>query len=323
MNPEIRKVVVRVVIGALALIGIIVISGATYTVPEYETAVVLQFGKPVGEPVTEAGLHYKTPFVQEVRYFDKRIQEWDGEPNQIPTKGREFIRVDTMARWRISNALVFLERMGSQRGAITRLDDILDSVVRDQISSTDLVEIVRSSSWKISDRELERAIAGGEAEAQLTQKIEVGREQIEANCLAEASKSMDQYGIELVDFRIKRLNYIPSVQEQVFQRMISERERIAEQFRSEGEGEGSRIRGETEKQLAEVESNAAREAEEIRGRGDAEAARIYNETFGADPEFYAFVRSLESYQSTLGRGTVLLLGSDADYLRYLKGSSKK
>ncbi|MBK8974775.1 MAG: protease modulator HflC [Planctomycetes bacterium] len=319
MSNEIRTVFTRVVVAVVAVIAVIVLWSSTYTVNQYEQAVVLQFGKPVGGPVPEPGLHFKTPFVQEVRFFDRRLLEWDGEPNEIPTKGREFIQVDAMARWRIVDPLKFLQSVKDVRGAVTRLDDILDSVVRDHISSTDLVEIVRSSTWDVTQVDLERGPRSSE-EDQLTRRVEVGRERLEASILAEARQSMPQYGIELHDVRIKRLNYIPSVQQRVFERMISERQRIAEQFRSEGEGEASRIRGDTARQLAEVRSNAKREAEEVRGRGDAEAARIYNEAFGADPEFYGFFRTLQSYQETLGERTVLMLGADSEYLRFLGGS---
>lgn len=324
MSSDIRKMVILGGIAVVGIFGLIVLSSAMYTVDETEQAVVLQFGAPVGEPVTEPGLHFKTPFVQEVRKYDKRLLAWDGQPNQIPTKGREFIEVDTMARWRITNALTFLQNVRDEQGARTRLDDILDSTVRDQISSTDLVEIVRSSTWDVSEEELEAATGTDIKENdQLTKEIEVGREQLQSKIFEQAALRVPDLGIELVDFRIKRLNYIASVQQQVFQRMISERERIAAEFRSEGQGEASKIEGDTARQLAEIESNAKREAEEIRGRGDAEAARLYNEAFGTDPEFYRFVRTLESYRKSLGARTTLLLGSDSAYLRYLESGSQR
>ena len=199
--------------------------------------------------------------------------------------------------------------------ALERLDDILDSVVRDRVSSTDLVEIVRSSTWDASKFQSDRI--NTEDSERLDKKVESGREQLQADIFAEARKATPQLGIQLVDFRIKRLNYIPSVQREVFDRMISERQRIAAQFRSEGEGEAARIRGDTARELAEIESVAKRGAEEVRGRADAEAAGIYAEAFGSDPEFYSFVRTLESYQSSLPRGTVMVLGADAEYFKYL------
>lgn len=306
--------VVVVVIAAL-----VTLADAAYSLDETEQAVILQFGRPVGEPVTDAGLHFKAPFVQEVRVFDKRLLGWDGEPNQIPTRGREFISVDTIARWRIVDALQFLKSVRDESGAQSRLDDIVDSVVRDKISSTELVEIVRSSDWDVTAADLERAVLSeSEQQEALNKPIEIGRERLEREILAEAQRVTPQYGIELADVRIERLNYIPSVQQQVFARMISERERIAEQFRSEGEGEASRIRGDTARQLAEIRSEAERQAEVIRGAADAEASRVYAAAYGVDPEFYAFWRSLQSYRETLAHGAVLMLGADSEYLRYLQ-----
>ncbi len=307
-----------------AVLVLILVSASVYTVDAAEQAIVLQFGRVIGEPITEPGIHFKTPFVQEVRRFEKRRLSWDGEPEQIPTKGREFIEVDTTARWRIVDALQFLKSVRDIPGARSRLDDVIDSVVRDRVSSTELVEIVRSSTWDVSERDIERVvIPGGEDTGQLDRKVEVGREQLELSILADASKAVAEYGIELVDVRIKRLNYIDSVREQVFNRMISERQRIAEQFRSEGEGEASRIRGDTSLELARISSEAQRQAEVLRGEADAEAARIYNEAFGQDPEFYSFQRSLNSYQETLGAGTTMFLGTDSPYLRHLQRGPAK
>ena len=319
MNP-IAKLVASGAVVVVLLIGLITLADAAYMLDETEQAVVLQFGRPVGEPVTEAGLHWKTPFVQEVRVFDKRRIAWDGDPNQIPTRGREFISVDATARWRIVDALQFLRSVRDEAGAQSRLDDIIDSVVRDKISSTELVEIVRSADWEVSEKDLERLAAATEAqgEEQLTKRVEVGREQLTRAVLEEARKAMPSYGIELVDVRIKRLNYIDTVQQQVFQRMISERQRAAEQFRSEGQGEASRISGETARMLAEVRSEAQRRSEIIRGEADAETTKIYAEAYGADADFYAFWRSLQSYRQSLGNGAVLVLSPDSHYLRFLQ-----
>lgn len=317
-----KKLVVAVLVAILGVLAIATIYSATYVLDETEQAVVLQFGKPVGQPVTGAGLHWKSPFVQEVRVFDRRRLAWDGAPNQIPTRGREFISVDTTARWRIVDALQFLKSVRDEAGAQSRLDDILDSVVRDKISSTNLVEIVRSADWEVSAEDLERSLMRPDQEGQqLTAKIKVGREGLTRAILEEARKSMPQYGIDLVDLRIKRLNYISSVQKQVFDRMVSERERIAEQFRSEGEGEASKIKGQTSRLLAEVRSEAKRRGQVIRGEADAEATRIYSEAYSADPKFYSFWRSLESYRKTLP-GAVMMLGDDAQYLEFLVGPGK-
>ena len=318
MSSVVRRAVIGSVIGVVALAALVVALGSFYTVDTAEQAVVLQFGRPVGEPVTEPGMHFKTPFVQEVRYFDKRIQPWDGAPNQIPTRGREFISVDTTARWRIVDALQFLRSVRDKGGAISRLNDIIDSVVRDMVSSTELVEIVRSADWKVTSEDLQRAALVDETAPDLTKPTEMGREKLEGRSLEEARAAVDPLGIELVDVRIKRLNYIVSVREQVFERMKSERQRVAQQFRSEGEGEASRIRGDTARQLAEILSEARREAEVVRGRADAEATRIYNAAYGANPEFFAFLRTLQSYQQSLGEKTTFVLGADSDYFRYLR-----
>lgn len=305
--------------GLVVLLGLAaVLSASTYTLDETEQAVVVQFGAPVGVPVTEPGLHFKLPFVQEARTFDRRLLIWDGDPNQVPTRGREFISVDTTARWRIVDPLAFLKSVRDESGAQSRLDDIIDSVVRDRISSTELVEIVRSEDWKVPSAALEAMPEDEERE--LDKKIQVGREKLEADILSEARPGLVPYGIELADVRIKRLNYVPSVQRQVFNRMISERQRIAEQFRSEGAGEAARIRGETEEVLSTIRSEAKREAEVVRGEADAEASRIYAEAYGADPEFYRFTRTLDSYRKTLRKGTTVFLDTDAPYFDYLDGA---
>lgn len=312
-------------IGALLLVAVVavvvILKASAFTVDQAEQVVVLQFGKPVGEPITEPGLHFKVPFVQDLRRFDKRLIVWDGDPNQVPTRGREFISVDATARWRIVDALQFLKSVRDEAGAQSRLDDIIDSVVRDNISSTELTEIVRSKDWKVSEKDLERLdVVPTEKDApdELTETIRLGRETLTRNILREASKGMpEKYGIELVDVRIKRLNYITSVRLQVFQRMTSERQRIAEQFRSQGEGEASRIEGDTSRELAQIRSEAQRKAEIVRGEADAEAMRIYNEAFASDADFFRFMRTLESYPETLNKQTVLILGTDSDYLRFI------
>jgi membrane protease subunit HflC len=312
---------VNLSIGLLVAIGLGVFVGSDtlFTIDEAEQAIIVQFGAPVGDPITSPGLHFKLPFVQEVRRFDKRLLSWDGDPNQIPTRGEQFISVDTTARWRIADPLVFLQRVQNENGATLRLNDILDSVVRDKISSSDLVEIVRSKDWKVSEEDLQRAqVAAEEEEEILLQEVISGRGELVASILETAGAIVPEFGIELVDIRIKRIDYVNEVQQRVFERMIAERQRIAEQFRSEGQGRAAEIDGETQMQLARITSEARRQAEIIRGNADAEATRIYNEAFGADPEFYAFFRTLESYSSSLKDGATLILGVDSDYFRYLK-----
>ncbi|WP_428386269.1 protease modulator HflC [Mucisphaera sp.] len=303
---------------AIVVVLLTILAGSSlYTLDETEQAVILRFGRPVGQPITDAGLHIKVPFVDQVRRFDKRLLAWDGDPNQITTLERQFIQIDTTARWRIVDPLLFLQSVRDESGAQSRLDDVIDSVVRDAVSSTGLAQIVRSSSWS--------GIPQSEAAEQVMVATEIdpaekgGREELEGRILAEAGRSMGQYGIVLVDVRIKRLNYVPSVQARVFDRMITERQRVAQQFRSEGEGEALRIQGETQRDLAEITSSANRDAEIIRGQADAEATRIYADAFGQDPEFYAFLRTLESYGKSLGRETTLMISADAPYFQFLQG----
>lgn len=311
------KTALRITAGALALAVVLVISGTFYTLEEGQQAVIVQFGRPVGDLVTEAGLHVKLPFVQEVRRFEKRLLIWDGDPNQIPTKGREFIWVDTTARWRIADAKKFLESVATEGGAQSRLDDIIDSVVRDQVSGSELVELVRSTSWVIPKGEALEEVPA-ELEEELKKKIARGREEITRIILAEARKIIPQYGIELVDVRIKRLDYVESVREKVYARMISERKRIAARFRSEGEGRSAEILGTMEKELRQIRSTAYRRAQEVRGKADAEATKIYGNAYNRDPEFYAFSRTLEAYKEGQNKNSVLILTTDSDYYRYLK-----
>ena len=311
------KTTLKVIAGALLLLVLLVLSGTLYTLEEGQQAVIIQFGRPVGDPVTEAGIHVKLPFVQEVHRFEKRLLIWDGDPNQIPTKGREFIWVDTTARWRIADAKKFLESVATEQGARSRLDDIIDSVVRDQVSGSELVELVRSTSWVIPKGEALEEVPA-EREEELKKAIARGREEITRIILAEARKIIPQYGIELVDVRIKRLDYVESVREKVYARMISERKRIAARFRSEGEGRSAEILGTMEKELRQIRSTAYRRAQEVRGKADAEATRIYGAAYGRDPEFYAFSNTLEAYKEGQNKNSTLILTTDSDYYRYLK-----
>ena len=311
------KSTIKVVIIAIAVVIVIMLYSGLYNLEEGQQAIVLQFGRPVGVTVTEAGLHVKLPFVQEVRRFEKRLLVWDGDPNQVPTKGREFIWVDTTARWRIANAIKFLENVASEEGAQNRLNDILDSVVRDQVSSSELVELVRSASWKVPKDELLKEVPKEQEEA-LKREIARGREQITRTILSEARKIIPQYGIELVDVRIKRLDYVESVRAKVYERMISERKRIAAQFRSEGEGRSAEILGTMEKELRQIRSTAYRRVQEVQGKADANATRIYGRAYNKNPEFYAFLRTLESYKEKTNKNAVLILTSDSDFYQYIK-----
>ena len=304
----------------LALIGLLLAKPAMFVVDQAEQVIIVQFGQPVGEVITEPGLHWKKPFIQDVRRFDKRIMPWDGDVSQVPTLGREFILVDATARWKIADPLKFMQSVRDESGARTRLDDIIDSVVRDIISGTDLEEIVRSADWDVDVKTLaEEGVAIGEVDLDKPKK---GRERLEQEILAAAAKQTPELGIELVDVRLKRINYIDSVRAQVENRMVSERQSIAERFRSEGQGRSQEILGEMERELRTIRSEAERQAAEIRGKADAEATRIYGESYGADPEFYAFLSTLESYRS-MGANTTLMLGADSEFFRYLESTRKR
>ena len=303
----------------LAAVAVTIFSSA-YVVDEAEQAIIVQFGEPQGDVVSEPGLHWKLPFIQEVRRFDRRLLIWDGDVTQIPTLGREFIHVDTTARWRITDPLQFLRSVRDERGGRNRLDDIVDSVVRDIVSGTELEEIVRSGDWNVDVDDLDE-VEQDRDDVALTKRPKLGREKLEAEILKSAAKMTPSLGIELIDVRIKRLNYIDSVRRQVENRMISERQAIAERFRAEGQGRSLEITGEMERELRRINSEAARTAEEIRGDADAEAIKIYGEAFGADPEFYAFLRTLETY-STLGDNTTLMIRADSDFFRYLESKER-
>lgn len=304
-------------VGALAAL---LISDATYVIDQSEQGIIVQFGEPVGDVVTDPGLHWKKPFVQEVRRFDKRLLAWDGDVSQIPTLGREFVLVDSTARWKIKDPLQFLRAVRDEQGARTRLDDIIDSTVRDIVSGTDLEEIVRSRDWNVDLKDLEdEGITRADVDLDKPKK---GREQLEQEILAAAASRISDLGIELVDVRIKRINYIDSVRRQVESRMVSERQSIAERFRSEGQGRSQEILGQMERELRTITSEAERQAAEIRGKADGEATRIYGESFSADPEFFAYLRTLETYKS-MGKNTTLMIDSQSEFYRYLESTRKR
>ena len=301
------------VAAVLLLIAVVlVVGGALYVVDETQQVVLTQFGEPVGEPVTIPGLKFKLPFIQRANYFDKRFLEWDGDSNQLPTKDKRFIHVDTYARWRISNPLLFFQRLRDERGAQSRLDDILDGETRNTIAKHDLIEVVRSTN-----REFAKTEEVG-AEPETSEKIDFGRGELTAEVLVAASGRTADLGIEILDFRFKRINYVEEVRREVYARMISERQRIAERFRSEGAGEAARINGEKDRELRVISSDAYRQAQEIKGRADAEATAVYAAAHNKDPEFYRFLKSMEVIEETLDAQTVLLLGTDGEFLTYLE-----
>ena len=300
------------------IILFLVVSGMVYIVNETQQVVITQFGEPMGEPIVRAGIHFKMPFVQQANYFEKRILEWDGNPNQIPTKDKRYIWVDTTARWKIVDALKFLQSVGNETGAHARLDDIIDSATRNFITSHNLVEAVRNTNRIMDDRAQEAKDDGTDQIAGEIEEIKFGRDAITRGILEEASKIIPQYGIELVDVRVKRINYVSEVQRKVFDRMISERRRAAEQYRSEGQGKKAEIEGQMGKELKEIRSEAYKIAQKIKGKADAEATNIYADAYNRGPDFYAFLKTLETYKRTIDKDTTIILTTDSEYLEYLK-----
>ena len=306
----------NVLIGVAVFILILILANGFFRVDETEKVVITQFGKPVGDSIKDAGLHWKIPFIQSAHFFDERILEWDGDPNQIPTKDKKYIWIDITARWRILDPLVFLQTVANETGAHSRLDDIIDAVTRDLVSDNMLVEIVRNSNrdFIFQDTELVQDTV------RVNEKIELGRDYIRREILAGAKEGVAQFGIDLVDVRIKRINYVEEVRLKVYERMSSERKRIAERYRSEGQGQMADIEGTREKELQRIESEAYQEAQTIRGKADAEATRIYANAFNKDPEFYSFLKTLDTYRNTLDSNTTVLLTTKSEYMKFLKGA---
>jgi membrane protease subunit HflC len=295
--------------------------GAIFIVDETQQVVLTQFGELVGQrPITEAGLYFKIPFVQTANYFDKRILDWDGDADQIPTREKRLIWVDTTARWRIVDALKYMQRIRTEPSAQTRLDDIIDAKTREVISSHMLIEVIRDSNRLIEEGETESLEqASTEFGATALEPITKGRKELSLIILNRAAEAVKDYGIELVDVKIKRINYVTEVQQKVYERMISERKRAAEQFRSEGQGKKAEIEGQMAKELEEIRSQAYRTAQEIKGKADAEAIKIYADAYKNDPEFYSFLKTLEAYRKTINENTTLMLTTENDLYEYLKG----
>ena len=303
-----------ILLAFLALIIIIGLSGSAFIVQEKDQVVITQFGRPVGKAVIEPGLYFKVPFIQVANYFEKRYMEWNGDPNQVPTKDKKFIYVDTYARWQITDPLQFFKRLTNERGAQSRIDDILDGDTRNFIANNNIEEAVRTSNRTpvSSDSEI---ISDSLA------VIYVGRERIQKEILASANKQTADLGIEILDFRFKRINYVQEVQDQVYERMKSERFRIADKFRSEGQGEASRINGEKERELKSIQSNAFREAEQIKGKADATAAAIYAQAYDQSSQsrnLYSFLKSMETFEKTFDNKTSIFISTDSELYKYLK-----
>ncbi|MHA7128125.1 protease modulator HflC [Algoriphagus namhaensis] len=307
-----RGQIISIVAGVL---GILLILNSYFILDETQQAIVTQFGKPIGDPRTEPGVNFKVPFLHKVQFFDKRYLEWDGDKNQVPTKDKKFIFVDTYARWEITDPLQFFIRLRDERSAQSRLDDILDGETRNAIASHNLLDVVRSTNRKpeVTEEFME--------ELEVLEDISVGRDKIEAIVLEKANERTTDLGVRILDFRFKRLNYVDEVRDRVYDRMISERNRIADQFRSEGQGQARVIEGNKERDLAQIESEAFRKAEEIKGRADAEATDIYASAYNKNRqsiELYKFLRTMESFEKSMDENTSIVLSTDSEFFRYLR-----
>ena len=296
---------------------VLIFGGAFYIVNESEQVVITQFGKPVGSPITTPGLKLKKPFLETANYFDKRFIAWDGEPKQVSTRDKRFININTYARWRISDPLQYAKRLFDESKALTRLGSVLEGATQNAIANHDLIELVRSSNRTY--------VSGQENSDEKSNKekaiIKSGRDELTKEILALAKESTKDLGIEILDFKFKRINYVPEVRQKVYERMISERKRIAEEFRSQGAGESARISGQKDRDLKEITSDAYRRSQEIKGKADGEAANIYAGAYNKNPSFYRFMRTMEIYRETLDDETVLVLSTEGEFLKYL-GTTK-
>ncbi len=312
MNNNIKIAVVAVV----AVVAVLVFSSA-YVVDETEQVVITQFGRIVGEPVKEPGLNFKVPFIQVSNYFPKNLLEWDGDPGQVPTKDKTYIWVDTIARWKISDPITYFQTVKDEFSALKRLDDIIDPAMRNLITSYPLVESVRNTDRAMDT--FEAIDSDTDKKSHIQYRVDLGRDEITRRIVAQSRDKLKEFGIELVDVKIKRINYIDSVRNSVYKRMIAERNQIAEKFRAEGKGEASNIRGEKEKELQVIKSEAYKTAQETKGKADAQAIQIYADAYGADPEFYAFQKTMEMYKKTLAKDSTLILSTDSELMKYMKG----
>ncbi len=314
MNPR------AALLAFLSFAGFIVLTGSFYTLKETETAVITQFGRPVGKPATEAGLHFKTPFIQTVNRIEKRVLEWNGPANEMPTKDKTYVEVEAFARWRIADPGLFFVGLRDERSAQSRLEDIIGSEVRAAVASHELIEIIRSDKGRTLTEDPQKK---GAVAATALPLVKRGRLEIEKDILVAAALKIAPLGIELLDVRIKRVNYNAQVLDRIYKRMISERQQIAQRFRSEGEGEAARILGKKDRDLREVESTAYKQVQQVQGEADAEASRIYAEAYNQSPaaaEFYGFLKTLETYRKILGPGTSVIFSTDSDLFRLLKKS---
>ena len=308
----------QILIGIVAFLGLICLLLSTYTVREYEQVVVTQFGRPIGNAITKPGMYFKLPFLQTTNVFEKRFMEWVGDPNQLPTKDKKFIFAETYARWQITDPLQFFKRLTNERGAQSRLDDILDGETRNVVAKHNIEELVRSTNRK---PELDSI---GEVLGDSLARVFVGRDKMQDMILASANKQAKELGIKILDFRFKRINYVKEVQEQVYERMKSERYNVADKFRSEGQGEASRINGEKDRELKNIQSAAFKQAEQIKGKADATAAEIYASAYNKSPQaknLYSFLKSMETLEKTFSDKTSVVLSTNSEIYQYLKKSN--
>jgi membrane protease subunit HflC len=318
--------ITQIAIVAVLGVGAYVAMSAIYTVSEVEQAIITQFGKPVGEPVTTAGLKFKIPFIQDVNPIDKRVLEWDGKPSDMPTKDKLYISVDLFARWRIIDPLQYFLRLRDERSAQSRLDDILGSETRNAVAKHELIEIIRTTKDRVPLRDTLLTEAERKQDIGSLVPIQKGRKLVEQEIFSAATEKVRVFGIELLDIRFKRINYNESVRPKIYDRMISERRQIAERFLSEGNGEAARIRGNRVRDLNKIQSEAYRQVEEIRGVADAKATEIYATAYNQSPEaaaFYEFTRTMHAYKSIISKNTTLVLSTDSDLFKFLKGITPK
>ena len=310
-----NKLSIGLILGIVCII-VILAGNPFFVINEGQQVIITQFGEPIGEEITNAGLHLKAPFIQKVNHFEKRILEWDGYPNQIPTKDKRYIWVDTTARWKIKDPLKFFQSVYDERGAHARLDDIIDSAVRDAVTSQNLIELVRTTNRLLTEAENLKN-ANNYIEEGTLESIKVGREKIRKDVVEKAQILAPQYGIELIDVQFKRINYVEEVRQKVYERMVAERRRAAEQYRSEGRGIRAEIEGRTGKELKAILSNAYKQAQEVKGAAEAKATKIYAEAYNKDPEFFYFLKTLETYKNTIDENTIAILTTEGEYFKYL------
>jgi len=305
----------------LLIAATVMVYDSAFTVSETEQVVITQFGRIVGDAIKDPGLKFKLPFIQKTHSFNKNILEWDGEPGQIPTLDKTFIWVDAFARWRIVDPVKFFQTVNNRSNAMSRLNDIIDPAVRNFVTSHKLIDAVRKSNRELDTAEV--GLEDLEKKPQSHYGITIGREKITQGILEQAQPKVDQFGIELVDVKIKGINYVEEVRKSVYDRMIAERKQIAEKFRSEGKGEAQKVLGQKDKELQQITSEAYRIAQELKGKADAEATQIYAAAYGLDPEFYSFLQTLEVYNDSLDKSSSVLLSTDSELMKYFKGFPSK